>query len=68
MRAKELKEAVEKLSENDIDRLKNMKKVAQIVEEADTSEINELPVMYRMEIKKALERLGKDNMASKLKV
>lgn len=64
---KELKEAVEELSEKELDNLEILTKIADLVESSDTQAINELPLLYRLEIVKALEKLDKDTEASKIR-
>ncbi|MDY6778210.1 MAG: hypothetical protein SVU32_06065 [Candidatus Nanohaloarchaea archaeon] len=66
-RKEELKEAVERLSEQEFERLQLLKKIASIVEQADMGEINSMPTLYRLEIKKALEELGNQHAASRIK-
>ncbi|MDY6771008.1 MAG: hypothetical protein SV186_03570 [Candidatus Nanohaloarchaea archaeon] len=62
----ELKEAAEELSEQEFERLKLLKRIAQLVDDLDISEVNDLPALYRLEIKKALEELGNEQAASKV--
>lgn len=64
----ELRELVESLSENEVDNLELRRKIARLVEEADTAEVNKLPVLYRIEIKKTLERLDRKSIASSIEV
>lgn len=63
----ELKDAVEELSEKELDNIELLNKIADLVESSDTQRINELPLLYRLEIVKALEKLDKDVEASKIK-
>ncbi|MCJ7429165.1 MAG: hypothetical protein MUP66_02120 [Candidatus Nanohaloarchaeota archaeon QJJ-5] len=63
----ELKAAVEELSEKELDNLEILNKIADLVESTDTETINELPLLYRLEIVKALEKLDKDVEASKIR-
>lgn len=67
MSAKEdLKELAEQLSEQEFERLKLLKKVTRLVEDMDLSEVNDLPSLYRLEIKKALEENGNDRLAARI--
>jgi hypothetical protein len=62
----ELKQAVEQLSEHEFKRLRILKKVSKLVDDADLSEINTLPELYKIQIKKALEELGSNRKASQI--
>ncbi len=62
----ELKETAEELSEQEFERLKLLKKVTHLVEDMDMSEVNDLPSLYRLEIKKALEESGNDELAARI--
>jgi len=62
----ELKQLAEKLSEQEFERLKILKQVSRLVEEMDISDINELPSLYKLEIKKSLEEHGNEQLAAKI--
>lgn len=65
---KKLKQAVEKLSEQEFERLKHLRKIGTLMENISMEEINTLPTLYRLELKKALEELGNKQKANKIKV
>lgn len=64
----ELKQAVEKLSEQEFERLKHLRKIANIMEDVSIEEVNAMPTLYRLELKKALEELGNKADAEKIHV
>ncbi|MCJ7429237.1 MAG: hypothetical protein MUP66_02490 [Candidatus Nanohaloarchaeota archaeon QJJ-5] len=63
-----LKQAVEKLSEQEFERLKHLRKIASIMDDVSIDEINQMPTLYRLELKKALEELGNKQEAEKIRV
>ncbi|MCJ7450637.1 MAG: hypothetical protein MUP58_02750 [Candidatus Nanohaloarchaeota archaeon QJJ-9] len=61
-----LKETVEKLSEHEIQKIKLLKEISRLTEDAELAKINEMPLLYRMEIQKALDEYGENEIASKI--
>lgn len=67
MENKKLKEAIEKLSEQDLSRIKILKSINKKVKEAEIEEINKMPLLYRLELIKALDEMGETEKAQKIK-
>ncbi|MCJ7450203.1 MAG: hypothetical protein MUP58_00490 [Candidatus Nanohaloarchaeota archaeon QJJ-9] len=67
MDQEELKEAVEEASRKELDNWELFKEVAEGVETTGAEEVNELPILYRMEVKKILHKLDKTELAKKIK-
>jgi len=63
----ELKAAVEELSEQEFKRLRLLRTIVNIATEMDLKELNELPSLYRIEIKKALRESGNQQRAEQLR-
>jgi len=63
----ELKAAVEELSEQEFKRLRLLRTIINIATEMDLKELNELPSLYRIEIKKALRESGNQQRAEQLR-
>ncbi len=61
-----LKKKIETLSEQDLSRIKTLKKINEIVKESSVEEMNKMPLLYRLELRKALEELGEDEKAQKI--
>ncbi len=61
-----LKKQIERLSEQDLSRIKTLKRIDQMVKDAKVEEINEMPLLYRLELRKALEELGKEEKAQEI--
>ncbi len=66
MSTENLKKKIETLSEQDLSRIKTLKKINEIVKESSVEEMNKMPLLYRLELRKALEELGEDEKAQKI--
>ncbi len=66
MSAEDLKECIEELSEHEVKRAEIIKNLSEIARNLDIGEINELPVLYRIELKKALKEVGESELASSI--
>lgn len=67
MNNKKLKEAIEELSEQDLSRIRVLKNIIEKVKDTSIDEINKMPLLYRLELRKALEEMGEDEKARKIK-
>ncbi len=61
-----LKKQIERLSEQDLSRIKTLKRINHIVKESTIEEMNDMPLLYRLELRKALEELGEDKKAQEI--
>lgn len=66
-KTEELKDAVEELSEEEFRRLQLLRTIVNIATEMDTEELNQLPSLYRIEIKKALRESGNQQRADQIR-
>lgn len=66
-KTEELKEAVEELSEEDFRRLQLLRTIVNIATEMSIEELNKLPSLYRIEIKKALRESGNQQRADQIR-
>lgn len=66
-KTEELKEAVEEISEEEFKRLRLLRTIVNIATEMDIEELNELPSLYRIEIKKALRESGNQQRADQIR-
>jgi hypothetical protein len=64
---KQLKQNIEDLSEYEMKRWKLLKKISNIVDDMEINQINQLPELYRIEIKRALEEVGHLQLATKVR-
>jgi len=64
---KQLKQNIEDLSEYEMKRWKLLKKISNIVDDMEIDQINQLPELYRIEIKRALEEVGHLQLATKVR-
>lgn len=62
-----LKKDVEKLSEKQQEIIKLSKEVADIAEDSNIEYLNELPLLYKMQLKKALGNAGNQSLAKRIK-
>ncbi len=62
-KVEDLKKAIEKLSEQELEKVKTLKEVKKVSENVSTEKINSLPLLYRLELRKALEEIGEDEKA-----
>lgn len=67
MNNEKLKESIEKLSEQDLSRIKLLKSISEKVEDTSIEEINSMPLLYRLELRKALEEMGENEKARKIR-
>lgn len=63
----ELKQAIEELSEQEFQRLQLLQQITDIATEMDVEDLNELPSLYRMEIKRALRENGEQRLADRIR-
>ena len=67
MELENLKKDVEKLSEKQQNIIKLSKEVASIAEEFTVEYLNKLPLLYKIQLKKALGNAGNQNLARRIK-
>lgn len=63
----ELKQAVEQLSEQEFQRLQLLQQITDLATDMDVEDLNELPSLYRMEIKRALRESGEQRLADRIR-
>jgi hypothetical protein len=61
-----LKQLVEQFSEKEIQELTLQKKIVNAVEDMSADQINQLPLLYRLEVKKALQDNDHDDKAASI--
>jgi len=66
MNHEKLKKAIEELSEEDLNRIRILKNISKKVEDTTIEEINKMPLLYRLELRKALEEMGDEEKARKI--
>ena len=66
MEQEKLKKAIEELSEEDLNRIRILKNIGRKVEDTSIDDINSMPLLYRLELRKALEEMGEDEKARKI--
>lgn len=63
----ELKKEVEKLSEKQQRLIELSKEVTRLAEESEIESLNEMPLLYKMQLKKALNSRGKSSISKHIK-
>lgn len=61
-----LKKALEDLSEHELKRLELLEEITDMVEDTGLEQINGMPLLYRLELRKVLGEMGKDNLAARI--
>ena len=65
-RSEKIQRMVENLTEAELSETELAQKLASVIREEDISLINDLPLLYRMEVKKVLQEKNEDRLASQI--